>query len=152
MRFALSHHHRIAIATRAMPKHFHHPIAKAPGRHVTPRTAPGAGVATWALALPAGVVLVAAPALAQTVQQAPQPVAQQQVEVVGTTPLPGLDVPKDHIAGHVQTARGDEIERSRALDLTQFMNRRLGSARSALPAPARMCWMPVTNCCKGRRA
>ena len=51
----------------------------------------------------------------------------QQVEVVGTTPLPGLNVPKDRIPGNVQTARGSDIERSQAADLTAFMNRRLGS-------------------------
>jgi outer membrane receptor protein involved in Fe transport len=53
--------------------------------------------------------------------------ATQRVEVVGATPLPGLDVPKDQVPGNVQTARAADIERSRAADLTQFLNRRLGS-------------------------
>lgn len=64
--------------------------------------------------------LLAPPAtLAQT--------APQQVDIIGTTPLPGLDVPKDWVPANVQTAKGSEIERSHAIDLTGFLNRRLGS-------------------------
>ena len=58
-------------------------------------------------------------ALAQT--------AAQQVDIIGTTPLPGLDLPKDRVPAHVQTATGSEIERSHAIDLSSFLNRRLGS-------------------------
>jgi outer membrane cobalamin receptor len=83
-------------------------------------------VALLHLAVPVALLVAAVPAAAQSVQQTGQ-AAVQQVDVVGTTPLPGLDVPRDRIAGNVQTARGDDIERSRALDLTNFMNRRLGS-------------------------
>jgi outer membrane receptor protein involved in Fe transport len=71
--------------------------------------------------------LVALAASAQAQAQAPAGNPVQQVEVVGTTPLPGLGVAKDRIASPVQTATGDEISRSQAADLTQFMNRRLGS-------------------------
>ena len=49
----------------------------------------------------------------------------QRVDVVGVTPLPGLDIPKDRVAANVQTARAADIERSHALDLADFMNRRL---------------------------
>ena len=53
--------------------------------------------------------------------------APQQVEVVGVSPVPGLDLPKDRLPANVQTARAAEIERSHAVDLTGFMARQLGS-------------------------
>ena len=60
---------------------------------------------------------------AQTVAQGELP----NVEVIGVSPIPGVDVPRDRIPANVQSARSTDIERSRALDLTGFMNRRLGS-------------------------
>jgi len=63
----------------------------------------------------------AAPASAPGTQQA------QQVEVIGVAPLPGINVPKDRVPANAQAARTADIERSQAFDLTQFMNRRLGS-------------------------
>ena len=53
--------------------------------------------------------------------------APQRVEVVGTSPLPGLDMPKDRVPANVQTARSSDIEASGASDLAAFMQRRLGS-------------------------
>lgn len=53
--------------------------------------------------------------------------ASQRVDVIGVTPVPGLDVPKDWVPANVQTARGADIERSHAIELGEFMNRRLGS-------------------------
>jgi len=53
--------------------------------------------------------------------------APQRVEVVGITPVPGLDLPKDRVPSNVQTARAAEIERSHAVELAGFMNRQLGS-------------------------
>jgi len=50
-----------------------------------------------------------------------------RVEVIGVTPLPGLDVPRDWVPANVQTARSADIERSHAIDLTGFIARRLGS-------------------------
>ncbi|MFG6488776.1 TonB-dependent receptor [Roseateles sp. BYS78W] len=51
----------------------------------------------------------------------------ERVEVVGLSPVAGADVPRDWIAAAVQTARAADIERTQALDLSSFMNRRLGS-------------------------
>jgi outer membrane receptor protein involved in Fe transport len=65
------------------------------------------------------LLLATGAALAQT--------APQRVDVVGVTPVPGLDVPKDQVPANVQTARSADIERSHALDVSGFMNRRLGS-------------------------
>ena len=50
----------------------------------------------------------------------------QRVEVVGVTPLPGLDLPRDQVPAAVQTASGADLARSQAGDLSQFLNRRLG--------------------------
>jgi outer membrane receptor protein involved in Fe transport len=72
--------------------------------------------------------LLALAGLAATAQA--QPVAQGElpnVEVIGVSPIPGVDVPRDRIPANVQSAGSADIERSKALDLTSFMNRRLGS-------------------------
>ena len=51
----------------------------------------------------------------------------QSVAIVGITPLPGLGQPLNEIAAPVQVARSADIMRSGALDLSDFMNRHLGS-------------------------
>lgn len=48
-----------------------------------------------------------------------------QVDVVGTTPLPGVDHLLDEIPAAVQVAGAQEIEQSGALDLSDFLHRRL---------------------------
>ena len=55
--------------------------------------------------------------------------AAQQVEVVGVSPLPGLDLPRDQVPAPVQTATGADLARSHAGDLSQFLNRRLGGVQ-----------------------
>ena len=47
------------------------------------------------------------------------------VTVIATTPLPGMQVPLDQIAAPIQTAGQAEIADSGALDLPDFLNRRL---------------------------
>ena len=49
------------------------------------------------------------------------------VVVVGTTPLPGVGLAKEQIPSPVQTATARDIEKSGALDLSDFLNRSLGS-------------------------
>ncbi len=51
----------------------------------------------------------------------------ERVEVVGISPVAGAGIARDLIPAHVQTARAADLERSQALDLSSFMNRRLGS-------------------------
>ena len=48
-----------------------------------------------------------------------------KVEVIATTPLPGVDLPLSQIPAPVQTAIDRDIEESGALDLADFLNRRL---------------------------
>ena len=50
----------------------------------------------------------------------------EPVEVVGTTPLAGIGVPKEQIAANVQTATGQQIEDSGAINLADFMAQNLG--------------------------
>jgi outer membrane receptor protein involved in Fe transport len=50
---------------------------------------------------------------------------QSKVEVVGTMPLPGVDLSADQVAAPVQTAEQADIGKSGALDLPDFMSRRL---------------------------
>ena len=49
------------------------------------------------------------------------------VEIIGATPLPGIGQPRNQIAAAVQSASSRDLERSGALELGDFMNRRLGS-------------------------
>ena len=58
----------------------------------------------------------------QTPVSAPQPV---HVTVVGTTPLPGVEQPVDQVPAPVQTSTSAELDRSGALDLSEFLSRRL---------------------------
>ena len=76
-----------------------------------------------ALFLLAGPALCA-PTLAQTT---PPTEALAQVTVMGVTPYGNIDQPAAQIAGAVQSASSEQIERSHAADLAGFLNRRLGS-------------------------
>jgi len=49
------------------------------------------------------------------------------IEVIGTTPLHGVGLPADMIASNVQSASSEDVERVQALDLSDFMNKTLGS-------------------------
>ncbi|MDO7711496.1 MAG: TonB-dependent receptor [Pseudomonadota bacterium] len=49
------------------------------------------------------------------------------MQVIGTTPLHGVGLPADMIASNVQSASSEDVERVQALDLSDFMNKTLGS-------------------------
>ena len=76
--------------------------------------------AVWAAL--AGVI---APCLAQGVDGEGETL--ETIQVIGTTPLHGVGLPRDRIPGNVQTANDTDIERAGTLDLSEFMNRNLGS-------------------------
>jgi outer membrane receptor for ferrienterochelin and colicin len=50
-----------------------------------------------------------------------------QVVIVGTTPLPGIGQASEEVAAPVQGATAGDMRRSGALDLSDFLNRRMGS-------------------------
>ncbi len=53
--------------------------------------------------------------------------APQQVEVIGVTPIPGPDLPREQIPSAVQISRSVDVARSQAGNLGEFINQRLGS-------------------------
>jgi iron complex outermembrane recepter protein len=52
---------------------------------------------------------------------------KEAIEVIGVTPMHGVGLPEELIPYSVQTATSDDLEQSQTLDLTDFMNRNLGS-------------------------
>jgi len=49
------------------------------------------------------------------------------IEVIGITPTHGVGLPESRIPYNVQTATSEDLQRSQSLDITDFMNRYLGS-------------------------
>ena len=49
------------------------------------------------------------------------------IEIIGTTPLPGIGVPVNQVPGNVQAATGAEIQKQKTLDLSEFLDSNLGS-------------------------
>ncbi|CAN7454156.1 TonB-dependent receptor [Variovorax paradoxus] len=58
---------------------------------------------------------------------AAQPGSLPAVEVVATTPVPGIEVPKDQIPSNVQTADDRHLRRAQSLNLPDFMATQLPS-------------------------
>ena len=84
--------------------------------------------------LPARTLIALAAAAACTMPRAQtdaKPVVElERVEVISTTPLPGSGLRIDQIPANVQTVRGREVERSGALDVSDYMQRRMGSVNA----------------------
>lgn len=72
------------------------------------------------------LALALATAFGQTLAAAPL-LEMETVEVIGTTPLPGVGLAREQIAGNVQTAKSRDLEDAANLNLPDLMNRRLGS-------------------------
>ncbi len=49
------------------------------------------------------------------------------IQVIGITPLHGVGLPADQIASNIQSATSEDIDKSQSLDMTDFMNKTLGS-------------------------
>ncbi len=73
------------------------------------------------------VFLLSSHPTAQTPQPPPPapPTVAVTVDVIATTPLPGVNLTLDEIPSPAQSAGAREIEESGALDLSDFLNRRL---------------------------
>lgn len=52
------------------------------------------------------------------------PTYEEEIDVVATTPLPGLTLTREQLPAPVQTATAEEIDASGALNLSDFLNRR----------------------------
>jgi len=52
-------------------------------------------------------------------------VTTEKIEVISTTPLPGIGLPIEQIPANVQTAKGEEIRRQGSLSLADYMNNNL---------------------------
>jgi outer membrane receptor protein involved in Fe transport len=73
--------------------------------------------------LPAALACALASAAAHAGEAVPLP----PVEVIGSTPLPGIDTPKDHVPSNVQTIDAATLRRSHSLTLPEAIAQRLPS-------------------------
>ena len=64
-------------------------------------------------------------ASAQTPAEQAQPAPVFRVEVIAATPLPGVDLTLDQIPAPIQTALDADIVNSGAIDIADFLNRRV---------------------------
>ena len=62
-----------------------------------------------------------------TVAEESEVIQNETIEVIGITPSHGTGLPVDMIPFSIQSATAEDIERSQVLDLSQFLNRNLGS-------------------------
>jgi outer membrane receptor protein involved in Fe transport len=78
----------------------------------------------WIAALSTGLLLslLAGHSFAQ---QPSTEIPGTKVDVISTTPLPGVDLDREKIAAPVQVGTAEDIEKSGALDLSNFLNRRI---------------------------
>ncbi|MEZ5444743.1 MAG: TonB-dependent receptor [Gammaproteobacteria bacterium] len=51
----------------------------------------------------------------------------EQIDVIGVTPTHGVGLPKEKIPVNVQSATAEDLDRQHSLDLSDYMNRNLGS-------------------------
>ena len=54
-------------------------------------------------------------------------VNQGEIEVIGVTPMHGVGLPQNKIPYNIQSVTSEDLESSQTLDLSDFMNRHLGS-------------------------
>ena len=52
-------------------------------------------------------------------------VTTEKIEVISTTPLPGIGLPMEQIPANVQSAKGEEIRRQGSLSIADYMNNNL---------------------------
>ena len=88
----------------------------------------GAPVVLLSILITPSIAFAQDPPPAQTAPAPAPPLIEPldiHVTVVGTTPLPGVEQPVDQVPAPVQTSTANELDRSGALDVSEFMNRRL---------------------------
>ena len=83
-----------------------------------------------AVAAALAAACAALPALAEETESKPNPASQLEtptVEIIGTTPLPGIGLPINEVPANVQTATGAQMQKQQSIDLPDFMNNNIGS-------------------------
>src|SRR5690242_7701505 len=55
----------------------------------------------------------------------------QNIDVVGTTPLPSIGTPINQVPANVQTGSSKEISQQESLDLSEYLDNNLGSVNTA---------------------
>lgn len=74
------------------------------------------------------LVLILVPALTSAAALAQDDrVELTGIEIIGTTPLHGIDLPAEQVPANVQTATDEDMERVQGRDLSDFMNKTFGS-------------------------
>jgi iron complex outermembrane recepter protein len=72
----------------------------------------------------------ALPALGEEAKPETNPAAQLEtptVEIIGTTPLPGIGAPVNEVPANVQAATGAQMQRQESVSLPDFLERNIGS-------------------------
>lgn len=78
----------------------------------------------------AGVLAaLAATGAARAQEEQEETVRLEEVEVVGVTPIHGVGLPRDLVPANIQSATSEQIDEVGALDISEFMNRRLPSVQ-----------------------
>jgi iron complex outermembrane recepter protein len=83
--------------------------------------------ATGKIVLPYAVFAAFIPAAAAAQENPAAKLEAPSVEVIGTTPLPGLGTPRDQVPANIQSATGENLEQQQSLNLPDFLNENLGS-------------------------
>lgn len=65
--------------------------------------------------------------LAAGTAHADQAILLEEVEVIGVTPVHGVGLPRDVVPSNVQSATDKELDETKAISVSDFMQRRLGS-------------------------
>jgi iron complex outermembrane recepter protein len=79
----------------------------------------------------AALALLAASSAARAQENPATQLDMPTVEIIGTTPLPGIGLPPEQIPANVQSISAERIGRSRAVDLAGVLSRTLGSANTS---------------------
>ena len=73
------------------------------------------------------LLLLVGAVCARAAEDPTRPLTLPSIEVIGTTPLPGIGSPAEQVPGNVQTATDADMNRTNARDLTELLNREFGS-------------------------
>ena len=79
------------------------------------------------LILVISLALTGFPSVVSAVDNPASALEAPEIEVIGTTPLPGLGTPLNQVPANVQKATGRDIQKQQSLDLSDYANANLGS-------------------------